>query len=388
MNIQMKQRYILPALLLLCAACQQEEWAQPEADSHDAIRFVATAITVEELTRSTFHDAFPTGGTFGVLGYCVPYQRGSDTEMDWASGSANWGNKSGNAFPDVFFNQAVTYNGSACTYDYNNSGGPRKWYNTTENQEAISPDNYRYTFFAYYPMDDFTVESPTNATTRGVPKLTFTMPFAETGDVATTTLDDEETSDAMVSVVYNHLRTTGNVRFNFSHIMTGLGFAVNNYNYGGDNETVTVKRVTLSGNFTRSITIDFSKNTNEDGFYTYSGTYPGTYVIYDNEIYNNEEGFAIAPNSSVPLIGDKHLLLLSNATDGTYFGKDVKVYVEYTYRGEAKNAFAERPTQFQPRAGVRYTAQLNFVGETFALNFIAAEDEFWEDGGDSDVSIQ
>ena len=86
MNIQMKQRYILPALLLLCAACQQEEWAQPEADSSDAIRFAAPTITVEELTRSTFHDAFPTGGTFGVLGYCVPYQRGSDTEMDWASG--------------------------------------------------------------------------------------------------------------------------------------------------------------------------------------------------------------------------------------------------------------------------------------------------------------
>lgn len=72
---------------------------------------------------------------------------------------------------------------------------------------------------------------------------------------------------------------------------------------------------------------------------------------------------------------------MSNATDGTYFGENVKVHVEYTYRGEAKNASAERPTQFQPRAGVRYTAQLNFVGETFALNFIAAEDEFWEDGG-------
>lgn len=79
---------------------------------------------------------------------------------------------------------------------------------------------------------------------------------------------------------------------------------------------------------------------------------------------------------------------MSNATDGTYFGEGVKVYVEYTYRGKEKTASAERPTQFQPRAGVRYTAQLNFVGETFALNFIAAEDEFWEDGGDSDVSIQ
>ena len=50
----MKQRYILPALLLLCSACQQEEWAQPEADSPDAIHFAAPAITVEKLTRSTF----------------------------------------------------------------------------------------------------------------------------------------------------------------------------------------------------------------------------------------------------------------------------------------------------------------------------------------------
>lgn len=109
------------------------------------------------------------------------------------------------------------------------------------------------------------MESPASATTRGVPKLTFTMPLGETGDVATTTLNDMQTPDAMVSVVYNHLRTTGNVGFNFSHIMTGLGFAVNNYNYGDEKkETVTVKRVTLSGHFTRSITIDFSKNTNEE----------------------------------------------------------------------------------------------------------------------------
>ena len=79
---------------------------------------------------------------------------------------------------------------------------------------------------------------------------------------------------------------------------------------------------------------------------------------------------------------------MSNATDGTYFGKDVEVSVEYTYKGADKTATAERPTQFQPRAGVRYTAQLNFVGDTFALNFIAADNEFWEDGGDSDVSIQ
>lgn len=377
----MKQKYIFPALLLLCSACQQEEWPQPDAASSDVIRFAAPAVTVEKSTRSTFYDTFPTDGTFGVIGYCVPYLRGSDTEMDWASGSAFWGNKRGNAFPDVFYEQTVTYDGAACTYNYDNNG-PRKWYNTTENPEATAPDDYRYTFFAYYPQNHFTVESPADASTRGVPKLTFNMPFSTDGNV-NDKLDDTQTPDAMIAVVYNHLRTTGNVGFNFSHIMTGLGFAVNNYNYGGDDETVTVRKVTLSGNFTRSITIDFSKNTNEDGFYAYSGTYSGTYVIY-----NDLQGFEVKPNSSASPIGDKHLLLLSNATDGTYFGTDVKVHVEYTYKGNEKTATAERPAGFQPRLGVRYTAQLNFVGETFALNFIAENNDFWEDGGDSDISIQ
>lgn len=139
----------------------------------------------------------------------------------------------------------------------------------------------------------------------------------------------------------------------------------------------------MSGNFTRSITIDFSKSTNEAGFYVYNGTYSGMYIIY-----NDDKGCVVPPNSSVSPIGEKHLLLLSNATDDTYFGTNVKVHVEYTYKGQEKSATAERPSQFQPRAGVRYTAQLNFVGETFALNFIAADNDFWENGGDSDVSIQ
>lgn len=104
----MKQKYIFPALLLLCSACQQEEWPQPDAASSDVIRFAAPAVTVEKSTRSTFYDTFPTGGTFGVIGYCVPYLRGSDTEMDWTSGSAFWGNKRGNAFPDVFYLNSAT----------------------------------------------------------------------------------------------------------------------------------------------------------------------------------------------------------------------------------------------------------------------------------------
>ena len=86
--------------------------------------------------------------------------------------------------------------------------------------------------------------------------------------------------------------------------------------------------------------------------------------------------------------GNKYLLLLSDASGGTYLGKDIKVKVEYTYKGKEKTATAERPSDFMPRSGVKYTANLNFVGETFLLNFVAATGGAWDDGGDSDITIQ
>ena len=71
----MKQRYIFSGSLLLLRLPAGGMGAARSRQSrrHPLCR---PAITVEKLTRSTFHDAFPTGGTFGVLGYCVPYQRG------------------------------------------------------------------------------------------------------------------------------------------------------------------------------------------------------------------------------------------------------------------------------------------------------------------------
>ena len=247
-------------LLMFLSACEQEEL--PPLSSEDYILFSAPKIAVETSTRSTFvEDALPANSSFGVMGYCVPYQRNS-TDEDWASGIASWSSKRVNAHPDVFCQQQVTYNGTSCNYSYtgtNSDKGLRKWYNSEDNPEAEQPDNYQYTFFAYYPYDKFTV-TPTDATTKGAPVLTFTMPF-DSNDL-NGVLKDEDTPDAMLAVEYNHRRTGGNVGFNFNHIMVGLGFAVNNYNYGAD-DVVTITSITLSGQFTKSMTINFNKDTND-----------------------------------------------------------------------------------------------------------------------------
>ena len=374
----MRQQLFLSVVwvLLFYTSCSQEE--TEGLSSVDNIRFSVPAVSVETSARSTFYDEFPEGGSFGVLGYCVPYQRGT-TERDWGSGASMWDIKKVNAFPDVFYKQKVTYNGTSCSYTYTGEGADKnlkKWYNVQDNPEATDSDNFRYTFFAYYPYDAFKIDAPVEANTIGAPKITFTMPFPEGN---TPLLDDEKTPDAMIAVEYNHLRTSGNVSFNFNHILVGLGFVVNNYNYGED-ETITIKSITLSGEFTRSITIDFNKNTNDTDFYTCSGTYSGEYKIFEGA----EE--VKANDSANP--GNKYLLLLSDASGGTYLGKDIKVKVEYTYKGKEKTATAERPSDFMPRSGVKYTANLNFVGETFLLNFVAATGGAWDDGGDSDITIQ
>ncbi|WP_308553592.1 fimbrillin family protein [uncultured Mediterranea sp.] len=374
----MKQYHIYISfafLLIFLSACEEDELHPLSFE--DYILFSAPKIAVDASTRSTFvEDVLPENSSFGVMGYCVPYQRNSTTDEDWASGIASWSSKRANAYPDVFYRQEVTYDGTSCTYSYtgtNSDNGLRKWYNSDDNPDAEQSDNYQYTFFAYYPYDKFDV-TPADAATKGAPVLTFTMPITENNGI----LNDDEIPDAMLAVEYNHRRTGGSVGFNFNHIMVGLGFAVNNYNYGAD-DVVTITSITLSGNFIKSMTIDFNKDTNGQGFYSCSGTYSGTY-----EIFNGSQ--EIGPNTSIE--PHKHLLLLSDAAGGTYFGTDVKVKVAYQFKGVNKTFSTGRPSDFMPRAGTKYTAQLNFVGETFVINFVAAEDEFWEDGGDSDITIQ
>ncbi|MCD8275797.1 MAG: fimbrillin family protein [Alistipes sp.] len=376
----MKKHFAIYAVLLavMATACRKDDFTPA---SGDAIRFGSPQISVGELgtfeTRSSFQeDYLPDGATFGVMGYCVPYFQGSSTMQDWAAGAYGWGSIRTNAFPDVFYNQKVTCQGTTCIYDYENQSGagPRRWYNAEDWPEAVNADAYQYTFFAWYPYDGFnnggfTLDTPVSATAKGAPKLTFTMPFAEDSD-PTTLLDDSRIPDAMLAVAYNRRKSDGAVTLNFSHILVGLGFAVTNYHESAD---IKVNSVTLHGSFVRSITVDFNRNSGETGFYAYEGRYNGIYTLSDTP-------FVLEPSGNVSLVGDKHLLLLSDVK-GEFLG-DVKVTVNYTYDGETRNFTTGRPGSFMPHAGTKYTAHLNFIGESFVINF-EAENQ-WENGNEDD----
>ena len=369
------RRIVLGILgLFALFSCQKED--ERIYTSTDYVQFSTPMLGVETMGRSSFIDGtLPENSSFGVLGYCVPYQRGSETDWDWGSGSVLWNVKRSNVHADVFYKQEVVFDGTACAYAYGNTGEPRKWYNIADNPDAVNPEEYSYTFFAYYPYGDgngFSVE-PTTAEAKGAPILTFTMPFNST--ILTEPLNDERTPDAMIARVANVQKGNGNVSFTFNHVLTGLGFWVRNYN---QEHPITLTSVKLRGNFTKSVIVDF---TGDEMTYRYAGTYSGEYTLFAGE----QE--VEATNGEIALLDNKHILLISGTpTENIYLGTDVKVLVEYVYDGANKTATLERPGNFMPRAGTKYTGQINFVGDAFVLNFVAEEQ--WEDGGDSDITIQ
>ena len=393
-----KKTYIFTAvaLALLLPSCQQETLDQTgEAPSPaDYIQFGTPTVILNTESRSITKDALNAGDAFGVLGYCVPYQR-ENPIPNYNSGSDSWSTKRRLCYPDVFDKQPVKVTSNGCQYDFNEEGQaststnyhPKSWYKAGTNPEGGSnstipeADDYKYTFIGYYPYAnyfDITYKSQyEDGTDYGAPVLTFTMP--QTGG---DNLNHNDTPDAMLGVLYDRTKNEGNVNFNFSHMLTALGFEVNNYSEDRD---LIIHSVKLSGSFYKKITVDFTTSPATIAFPTdrYTGTY--TLLNEDLQLGHPEEGEI---TKSSDLLGGEHLLLISGE-ENKYFGEDVKVTIEYTFGNEANKTYsASRPGTFTPQPGVKYTAQLNFVGDTFILQFVVDNNETWEDGGsDNDDDI-
>ena len=91
-------------------------------------------------------------------------------------------------------------------------------------------------------------------------------------------------------------------------------------------------------------------------------------------------------------------LLPGNEADG-YFGPtpdsndnendpNPVLIVDYQLgENDRKTEQLKRLTNFQPRSGVRYTAQINWVNNAFILIMQANNGEIWEDGGADDNEI-
>lgn len=377
----------LLAIGLAALSCEKEEGVNPAADASQRILFGVPTLSVE--TRSTFRNALSAGDEFGVLGYCVPYTVSSDPtkiHMDYTSGGNPWTLKKAHSSPEVFYKQRVVVGTGGCTYDRTGGGAnnPKYWYrdgydtDNNANGEVVGADDYRYSFIAWYPYGEnfFTISEPAEQTTAGAPVMTFTMP--QTGaDISSDRLDHTATPDAMLAVLYDRTRADGNLRFTFSHVLTGLGFQVNNLS----ERDLTVHSVSLSGSFYKDVTIDLRGNSVAFSFS--ANRYAGYYPLLESDLELPAPA-ADETQTSSGVIGGEHLLLISGT--GNSFGEDVKVNIDYTFGDERKQRSISRPGTFTPRPGVKYTAQLNFVGDTFVLQFMVDNGEQWEDGEADDGS--
>lgn len=379
--------------ILIFSGCNEKE-DNPVPDSSERIIFSTPSLSMSVETRSEFRNELREGDVFGVMGYCIPYNNTSENKvLAYGSASSNWSVKREFSTPDVFFKQRVLVGSEGCTYNGFGSeqvNNPKYWYsdghdvNNNENPQVQEADNYTYSFFAYYPYNAFEVISPVSATNPdaghdpetgkaidiGAPVLEFTMPQENSDD-----LDDELTPDAMLGIQYNVRNNARRVSFNMSHVLTGLGFVVNNLS---DADELKIYSLKLTGKFFKKVRIDFS---NDIVSYTFpDDRYEGTYVLYD---WGEDSPLVMPASAEGSYFEDyveniKYLLLISG--EGEYFGEDVEVVIDYEFRGERKTVSRSRPGTFTPSPGYRYTAQLNFIGDAFVLQFVVDNSETWEDG--------
>lgn len=372
----MVKRFIgVTVLLAVITACEKGEPENPTITDAGRILFSTPMLSVE--SRSTFKNALSEGDEFGVLGYCVPYKVGT-TVIDYPSGKNPWTLKKAQCPPDVFYNQKVVVGSNGCVYDRNGgtANDPKYWYrdgydtNNTANEAITETAEYNYSFIAWYPYSGaFTIDRPTMPAEAGAPVLTFAMP--QEGENIADPLDHKITPDAMVGVLYNQRKDGGSLRFNFSHVLTGLGFEVNNLS----DYDLTIHSVSLSGSFYKDVTIDL---TGDNVAFSFSDNrYTGNYALLSTDLSLPAPKEGETVNSS-GLVGGEHLLLISGESGS--FGENVRVNIAYTFNGQPDSQSIVRPSTFVPRPGVKYTAQLNFVGDTFVLQFVVDNGEQWEDG--------
>lgn len=390
-------KLILPwILLLLLMSCNRDEFT--DIVDEDYINFALPSILAEEVidSRVSLEEGVVEGSEllrdikpnsdFGVIGYCRAYSPGTNT-IDYNSGTSPWDIKRLLTPPEVFDKQNVNFDGTYCKYD-----NPKKWFTDNETGGNNDSEDYLYSFFAYYPKEEFTVTYPKvkyngdKYTDAGAPIFTYLMhKDAPVLNDTSTVFKQSQNNDVMLSATYNIKKSDGKVKFDFSHVLTALSFAVNNYSEGME---LTVYKIELSGTFWRNVIVDLNQSSSTDRL-EFTDTYKGRYVIYDNQ-----EGLVIPVNdgqsSYKAPFTDQFILLVSGKSEEIGYLGDIKVSITYKFGsdGTKKTAWYRRPTSFVPRPGTQYTAQLNYVGNAFVLQFVADNGEYWEEGSDTGITFE
>lgn len=367
--------WTLALLLGAAAACAHDEQVGPDgADRGLPLLFGTPVVTLdaEAATRAPL-DAFPENRSFGVLGYCLADDESQDGwQANPVSGPYGWEVKRSRCAPHLFYRTAVRYDGATCDYRNGGSERLREWYDDP---------SYLYTFFAYYPHESeqagFSVVPAWNddlTKMMGSPTLRFDMPW--NGGAETDLRQMEQIPDAMVASAVDVMRTTGRVGLEFSHMLTGLNFEVRNYNSEHD---VTIHSLRLTGTFHRS----FEWQPGVSFSYPAGSTFSGCFEYFDSADAGAPLTVPRVETSTGTVSGRQigsTLLLISNTQLSTddpmaYFG-NVALEISYSFvetgsdgTPTVKTVRRNRPATFMPQPGTIYTAQLNFIGDAFVLQF-------------------
>lgn len=358
----------------MLTSCEQEDLLQAQHSGY--IQFNSPSVSVEFVgaTRGVVEDRLPVNGSFGVIGYCVPKKLDS-SDMDWASGSADWNAKKRNAIADVFFNTKVTVQADrSCSY-----GTPKAWYDQSNNSNVVNGNDYQYSFFSWYPYKEnpsatqgWTLNTPVNATTPGVAKLTYTMPFSGTN--RNTVLDGSLVEDPMLAFNLNHQRGDGNVNFVFNHIMTGLRIKVINSNPTQD---ITLNSVKLVGSdFIRKVQFDMDQLDAVENLYTNSETFAGAFPFTNTTHVLAKDGGEVELENTI--------LLLRALDRSQPLGENIQIEATYIYDGVQKTFSVDLPITFSPILGRIYTFTLAFVGNIFKVDTYTDQ---WEPGNGNDKDL-
>lgn len=370
MNKRLYHIGIIGTLALALAACSRTESVLPSA-AEDYIRFGLPGMSVDVEAKSALvGDALPDSSRFGVLGYCLSQIAPDDTKLNESSAVRNWDDKKELCRPHLFYDKEVTYNGGACTYE-----APVKWYDDV---------NSKYTFFAYYPYEQFTIK--TTASALGTPTVTFSMPFAGTN------INQElegDVPDAMVAMAKDAVRgTDGMVELEFHHLLVGMNFTVNNYSADTASaegaKDLVIHSLKLQGTFNKSLVVRY-----DEGWEYPGDTYSGTYVLLGDE---EGDGVTVEPSVSVENIGGRTLFFVfgESTTGGLgHLGQGMKLLIDYTFDGKRTTNYVNDNIPFNstPVRGTIYTMQLNFVGDSFVLNMVTDSNQ-WGDGSNTDITFE
>ena len=380
--------YITSVLALMpLAACSEIDEPAVKADPARYITFASPTVDIDATV-----DGFDSRAvsrinvnapiqSFRVWGFCQA--NGINGSPNKSSIEEEW-NKKANFFTtgaDVanLKGDVVTLTQEGTTY---NGGMLTKW---------ITGVDPQYSFIAVEDLAGLTTawtnSSISSSDTHG-PRMTITLPM--TGSNINNPLDYNNQTDVKVAWAFDKGPSDSPIELQFMHIMTGIRFKFQNIT----STDLEITGFTYAGQFYKQAVFNFDTNKPVMSVNT-TQTYSGTFSMI-------ESPETIGPNDADYLGGADPvtLLLLPNPRgttneDGNYtLGTEKEINITYRRKDEAGN-WGEPKTKtvdisllkYTPKPNTLHTATFSFVGDGFITNFKADNEESWEDGSNSNITI-